>query len=399
MTGFPQPGVRARPDWSFVSSGGPGCRWEGTELTFLGFALGGVHPPAHSWLIDLKMLTGALQEVYGPRFALGDRDLLLQRAVDANAEGHPRLAGILADMIRFPPLSYAERSVALGTLSRTLGHGRKSGFNPRVSYDVALPPRLSLAFNPFHLPAGSPNGTGGQFTSREGATTVALTRREREENFQRMKDAIARRRDLPAAVREAAIEIFDVEGRGEVDPNSGARAGILGKTFARAKAAVPSLRHVKRIADLTYDQVVSVYEYVFDDAFRRHGGANRLDSFTDRRTAIAMADTVFAHGPNEGALMLQRAAVTLLKKLAPEERSRLRLPATLSNNAVETFDVLLTISNHGRAQAVRTAIADQHRGWVRAEEEEIRKRKLPEEEERRELRKWTGWRPRIRRFD
>ena len=104
MTGFSRPGVRARPDWSFVALGGPGCRWEGPDLTFLGFALGGIHPPADPWLVDLKALSGALQEVYGPRFALGDRDLLLQRAVDAKAEGHRRLAEILAAMIRFPPL-------------------------------------------------------------------------------------------------------------------------------------------------------------------------------------------------------------------------------------------------------------------------------------------------------
>lgn len=400
MTGLPRPGVRARPDWSFVSSSGPGCRWEGAELTLLGFAVGGVHPPAAPWLIDLKALTGALQEVYGPRFTLGDRDLLLQRAVDAEAEGHRRLAGILADMIRFPPLSYAERAVAVVTLSRALGHGRKSGFSPRVSYEVALPPRLSFAFNPYHLPAGSPNGTGGQFASREGGTPVALTRRERDENLQRMKEAIDRRRDLPAVIREAVIEIFDVEGRGAIDSESGAATGITHQKFAEAKEKkVPGLEHVKGVADLTPDQTISVYRYVFDAAFDRHGGANRLDGFTDRRTAIAMADTVFAHGQNEGARMLQRAAVTLLKSLPPEERSRLSLPATLRGNAVETFDVLLTLSNHGRAQAVRTAIADQRRASVRDEESKIRKRRLSEEEERRELRKWTGWRPRIRRFE
>jgi len=268
MTGFPQPGVRARPDWSFVRSGGPGCRWDGPELTFLGSAIGGVHPIAHPWLIDLKALTGALQEVYGPYFALGDRDLLLQRAVDARSEGDRRLAEILADMIRFPPLSYAARMVAVGTLAR--GLGRRSGFNPRVSYNVALPPRLSLAFNPWHRPAGSPNSSGGEFTNREGAVSVALTRREREENLQRMKEAIDRRHDLSATIREAAIEIFDVEGRGAVDSESGAKAGILKSTFADAKrAGVPDLEHVRQVADLTYDQIVSVYKWHFDSLLKK----------------------------------------------------------------------------------------------------------------------------------
>jgi len=48
---------------------------------------------------------------------------------------------------------------------------------------------------------------------------------------------------------------------------------------------------------------------------------------------------------------------------------------------------------------VRTAIADQRRAWVQNEEDKIRRRNLSADEERRELRKRTGWRSRIRRFD
>jgi hypothetical protein len=200
--------------------------------------------------------------------------------------------GTLADCIAFPPLGYAQRMAAVTTLSRALGHGRKSGFNPRVSYNVALPPRLSVAFNPYHLAAGAPNSTGGQFTNREGATTVALSRRERDENFQRMKDAIARRPDLPAAVREAAIEIFDVEGRGAIDSNSGAVAGITQTGLTQAKnLGTPGLQSVRSPSDLNKDQIVSVYNALISDALKESGGSRRLDSFSDRRTAVAVADT------------------------------------------------------------------------------------------------------------
>jgi hypothetical protein len=350
------------------------------------------------WLVDLKVLTEALREIYGPSFRLGDRDLVMQLAADARAEDQCHLADTLADYIRFPGLGQVERMSAIHTLSRSLGHGRKSGFNRRVSYNVSLPPRLSLAFNPYHLPAGASNSTGGQFTNREGAITVAFTNRQREENLQRIKEAVDRRRDLPATVRNAVIEIFDVEGRGAIDAESGAAAGITNEKFAEARTKVPGLEHVRQVADLTSDQIVSVYKYVLERAFHRHGGVSRLDAFTDRRTAIAMADTVFAHGQNGGATMLRRAAETVLKRLAPVERSRAGLSATIGG-PVDTFDTLLALSNRGYAQEVRTAIADQRRAWVRQQEDEIRRRKLPAGEERRELRNWTGWRPRIRRFE
>ncbi len=398
MTGFPQPGVRARPDWSFAVSDGASCRWEGDELTFLGFALGGVRR-SQPWLIDLKALTGALQEIYGPRFSLGDRDLVLQLAVDARAEGKRHLADVLADRLRFPHLGYFERASAVGTLSRTLGHGRKSGFNPRVSYEVALPPRLSVAFNPYHLPAGSPGGTGGQFASRGGATTVALTRRERDENLQRMKEAIDRRRDLPAAVRDATIEIFDAEGRGAIDSNSGAVAGITQIGLTQAKnLGTPGLQSVKSPSDLNKDQIVLVYNVLISDALKESGGSRRLDSFSDRRTAIAIADTVFAHGRARGSGMLAAAARDLLRNLAPEARDRIDPSRDLDTRS--TIDVLETLSNHGLAQEVRTAIADRRRAWVQDKEDKIRgNARLSETENREKLRRYTGWRPRIARFE
>jgi hypothetical protein len=398
MTGHREPGVRARPDWSFVRSGGPGCRWEGPELTFLGSAIGGIHPPAYPWLIALKALAGALQEVSGPRFALGDRDLLLQLAVDARAEGDRRRAEILADMIRFPPFSYAERVVAVGTLSRALG--RKSGFNPRISYDVALPPRLSFAFNPWHRPAGSPDGTGGEFTSREGATTVALTRREREENLQRMKEAIARRPDLPAAVREAAIEIFDVEGRGAIDDSNGATAGITRKTLEDAqRAKVAGLNGVRSPSELTHAQIISVYAWYVDKVMVDGGGAWRLDEFADRRTAIALAGTFIAHGWTGGGKMLFDAAERLLGNLDQEQRNRFGLPSHVGDVGA-ALRVLETLSNSGRAQAVRTAIADQRRIWLERRKEAIRQNaNYSDAEKRRRLNLLTGWPKRIARFE
>lgn len=395
-----RPGVRARPDWSFVALDGPSCRWEGDELTFLGFALGGVWPGAHPWLIDLKALTHAMQGIYGPYFRLGDRDLVLQLAVDARAEGKGELADVLAECICFLPLGDAQRMSAVSRLGQSLGRGRKSGVNPRISYQVATSPRLSLAFNPYHLPAGSPNSTGGQFTNREGATAVALTRREREENLQRMKEAVDRRPDLPAAMREAAIEIFDVEGRGEADPNGGAVAGITWDVFVQAKRRVRGLDQVKSRADLTHDQIVSIYEYYFDSRMRDLGGVSRLDDFVDRRTAIAIADTVFAHGSSGGPGVLRAAAESLLLAIAPEDRVRLGLPAMIGKDSSAALDVLWKLSDDGRARMVRAAIADQRRARIRKEEEEIRNsRRLTDVQKRRRLRGLTGWYARIKRFE
>lgn len=288
---------------------------------------------------------------------------------------------------------------AIGTLSRDLGHGRKSGVNPRISYEVALPPRLSLAYNPYHLPAGSPNSTGGRFTNREGAIT-AVADRSGEDRLRRMKEALDRRPDLPAAVREASIEIFDAEGRGAIDPHSGAAGGIRGIAIAQARIKkTPGLEGVKRPADLSYDQMVSVYNVSIDFAMEGAGGSRRLDNFTDRRTAIAVADTVFAHGRRDSGKMLVQAATHLLESISSWERDRLGLPKTATDRSV-ALDVLEVLSNYGYAQQVRTAIADQRRNWVQEQENEIRNNaKLSDTEKRKRLRRHTGWRPRIARFE
>lgn len=98
--------------------------------------------------------------------------------------------------------------------------------------------------------------------------------------------------------------------------------------------------------------------------------------------------------------MIRGAADRLLKSLTVEERTRLGLPASIGDDTGTALDVLQALSSDGRAQAVRTAIADERRAWLRQKEEKIRSNPSYTNEKRRsELKKLTGWRPRFARFE
>ena len=58
---------------------------------------------------------------------------------------------------------------------------------------------------------------------------------------------------------------------------------------------------------VTEEQVGKAYKVVFDDNLRRYGGTEALETFKDKKTAAAFADTLFMHGAKGGAEIVKSA--------------------------------------------------------------------------------------------
>lgn len=112
----------------------------------------------------------------------------------------------------------------------------------------------------------------------------------------------------------AYANVFAAEGGVLKDPKGTASSGITTPTLRQAQAAAPSgssLKNVKVPSDLTFDQRVQVYDYYFDKALARVGGAIALDGIPDKQVAAAVADTLFRHGPEGGTFLLEQAINTV----------------------------------------------------------------------------------------
>ncbi len=130
--------------------------------------------------------------------------------------------------------------------------------------------------------------------------------------------------DAGPNMQNALAEIFAAEGGfEEYRSGSSAYAGITDGALKAAQKSQPELKDVERAKGLSEKQAAKAYRGYFDDALRRYGGAQALESIQDAKTAAAVADTLFMQGANGGARLVKQAVNKTIGELTPEERQRL----------------------------------------------------------------------------
>ncbi len=348
------------PDLSFASARGPGCVWQGKSLMLLDRTIGGLRfndGGPEPWLMRLDRIELAFKSAVDVDFALGDRGTLLQMAVDAMLWDEPDAAEAFADLVRFPTLTPAEAQRVQRSLVPWL-----AGDNPRVSYkligwDEEAHPRR---------PAGSPDGTGGEFAPKQMASDpvdegVRMSRFARE-----LQHADASHRQ-----QQMFYEVFNAEGFGQRDPKDldqpvQAVAGIRQSTLDAAKAAGVVLKSTA-LERMTYRDVVKIYQWNAESEIARIGGATRYEEFRDAKDATAIFDTLFAHGHGAGAKMIQEGINETLLRLSDADLKRLGLPVKIEADGVlgsRSFRILTILANNGHGTTLRRHIADRRRKWV-----------------------------------
>ncbi|MSP49593.1 MAG: hypothetical protein EXQ95_09740 [Alphaproteobacteria bacterium] len=156
---------RERPD--FARSGAR-CWIDGDLIRLSHWPIGGIRPAGRSgpipWLMDLAVLEGAMQEVYGGHFRLGDRTPLLQMAANALASGDRRRAAALANEVSFPPPEYRSRFHDAGLRYLRWGPAHHRG-NPPIDVEAWLD-RVALErkFDPDQPRVSRGHPDGGQWT-------------------------------------------------------------------------------------------------------------------------------------------------------------------------------------------------------------------------------------------
>lgn len=346
-----------RIDLSFMSELGPSCAWRGDDLVLMGRAIGGVHrhaKAARPWLMALGELERAFARE-DPGFALGDRSVILQMAVDAKAIGADEAAEGFADCVRFPALTPAEAARIRPALTFLAGRQARVQYEIKSDWDESKHPRE---------PAGSSGGIGGQFTSKVMADDPA----SEDLRMSRFARALAQDGDVSRRQREMFYDVFNAEGFGRRDPADGAVAGIRRSTLDAAKAAGVVSRSVA-LERLTYQQVVAIYRWSAGNEIRRIGGARRYEEFDDPKDATAIFDTLFAHGHGAGAGMIQEGIKETLERLSDADLKRLGLSTEFEPDGVvgsRTFRILTILANNGQGALLRHWIAEKRRTWVAA---------------------------------
>jgi hypothetical protein len=115
-------------------------------------------------------------------------------------------------------------------------------------------------------------------------------------------------------------QIFAAEGGTDVDPKSGAKAGITPGTLEaaiKAGVVIPPEGHPPlRPQDLKLEEVLAVQKWYLDENLKGVGGFGALEDFRDGRTAAAVADTLYLSGGPAGTKLLRQA----LQELSPGGR-------------------------------------------------------------------------------
>ena len=227
-------------------------------------------------------------------------------------------------------------------------------------------------FNPYHKPAGTPEGgqfdfapgnggsgnTGGggsEGTGRivgQGRYKVPLPDDDRwqtvsdkrpaterpprpeyrpgispvsHDDWNTIQDTVESRPDISDTKAEVYKNIWAAEGglKKDPDPDSTAVAGILQDTLDTAKANPKysdKLKDIKTPSDLKKhpDRVPDLYDAYFDKELNRVGGSEALDKVGNKYASAAMADAVFREGRTGGARVIMEGIRKTDPKLAHE---------------------------------------------------------------------------------
>jgi hypothetical protein len=333
-------------DLAFMGQTGPRCSWKGDDLVLIGRVIGGVHRSARStspWLMRLDHLAAAFDGT-----PIGDRDVVLQIAVDAKAIGADEAADGFADCVRFPVLTPAEIERARPRLSW------RAGRQPRVAYEMK---RIWREEDHPRHPAGSPNSAGGEFALKPASARVSARspRREAEPRIERLRRALAARSDLSARERRIYGQIAEEEGVDRKDPVSTAFAGILKETLDDAKTRHPSLSQFATPSALSDSAIVTVYKDYFDHVMRTVGGSGAINEIGSDCAAAAYMDTLFRHGRGLGTTLIQRAVLQTWSLYAPAEPLRMTADG---RHGPETFDVFKVLVDAGYGPQLTRRLAE-----------------------------------------
>jgi hypothetical protein len=141
-------------------------------------------------------------------------------------------------------------------------------------------------------------------------------------------DAVRRSGMRTEAEIEAARTTFGHEGGMTVDPSAGGPgnpgvAGMTLRTMTDARERRLSGQLEVDPSRLSVEDVAHWYDVYMDDALRNVGGSAALAEIRDRKLANAIFDTLFQHGPNRGALVVQRGVNAVIDSLSDEVRDAL----------------------------------------------------------------------------
>jgi hypothetical protein len=259
--------------------------------------------------------------------------------------------------------------------------------------------------NPYHKPAHSPGGTGGQFTDADGATgggirpilvadrsgranpkklspsavaagieaTPPVYKQEfvHEPEWISFNNTVAALPGITPTQQFVFSENFATEGGITPDDKvpSGhdpTVSGITDDTLRAAKkAGVPGLKGVSKPEDLNDKQRAAIYQYYYDHVLGRVGGRAALDAIRDKYTAAAIGDTLFRHGEGGGPQLVRGALKDVYHSIPEHERKQLGLGADLDLEeetgrlGPRSFDTLQKLVKGGYAQKFRDALADK----------------------------------------
>lgn len=274
-----------------------------------------------------------MQQAFGRDFDLGDRDVVLQMAVDAKAIGADEVAQGFADCVRFPELDPAAVRRVRPRLSWMVRQ------QVRVPYEIKRVWREED--HPRH-PTGSPARAGGEFALKPLSARTPQRARQapKQTRLARLRVALAKRRDLSGREREIYARIAEEEGVEGKDPGSTAFAGILQGTPEDAQRRSPSLRRFGTPSALTDDAIITVYKDHLDDVMQSVGGSRAIDEIGSDCAAAAFMDTLFRHGRGDGAKLLQEAIADTWSEAFPNSTSPL-IDRGLGPSTFEAFKALV----------------------------------------------------------
>jgi hypothetical protein len=351
----------ATVDLASMEERGPRCYWQGNDLMLLGRAIGGIHleaKGARPWLMMLSELERAFARS-DPNFDLGDRDVMLQMAVDAKAIGADDVADCLADCVRFPDLTPAEAQRIRPKLSFLAGRQPRVPYEIKSDWDESKHPRE---------PAGSVGSIGGQFTS----LPMADDPWHAETSLARFNRALDRYPLVSEKEKEAFRSTFMVEGHGKIDPDGGAVAGITLRTLDSMRAPdIVDPNKTRR--ELTYDDAVVIYHVYLDRELAAIGGIKRFEEIRDQRIATIFFDTLFAHGRTTGGALIQDAINDVLGGLSDADLKRLGLPANVGEDKIVgsvVFRALTVLVESGLGQQLRQRLKERRRKWAKGRKHE-----------------------------
>jgi len=128
------------------------------------------------------------------------------------------------------------------------------------------------------------------------------------EDWGNMREQLANTPDMTLNEATAYLTIFGSEGGMKKNLGGGSAVGGIKKdTLDMLRAGVPELKSVAETSDLKVEHMPAIYRAFFDNALRKAGGHEALNSVPDSSAATALAAAVFRVGDGGGGTIIREA--------------------------------------------------------------------------------------------